>query len=314
MLKKQYRFIGDAMCKAGAPALETVSSTALLSHGFFLEENYLPPAEVPSVVAPIPCAGMVVSNAPVDWNWRQAGRDRHAIFHPENICTNPGGPFPQQWWDEPIRILTVFFEQEFLNQSWQGADATRTIELKLSPTGTDPVVSHLFWALHTELRRGLPTGPIVVEAIASTLAAVLCQRFSTTVIGPPKLHKGLSQSTLNAVTEYIRENASKRLSLKELSQLACLSQFHFCRQFKLSVGQSVYEYVSSVRIENAKRLLSSTDLSISEVGYRSGLPNPSHFATAFHKHLGTTPGMFRSQTRVVRIHNLSTLGKRDATH
>ena len=139
--------------------------------GFYIEENLLSAAEVPEIVSSKPSAGMVVSSGSVQWNWRQGGRDYQTLFHPENIMTNPGGPFPRQWWIERVSILTVYFEPEFLFHASPNFETGRMAELRLSPTGTDPVVSHLFWALHHELRTSWLSGRILTEGIATALAA-----------------------------------------------------------------------------------------------------------------------------------------------
>ncbi len=254
-------------------------------------------AELEPIVSSVPSAGMVVSPSTLDWNWQSAGRDYRALFHPGSICTSPGGPFPRQWWAEPVTILTVCFEPDFLYGSLQEPDSYPRLELILSPTGTDPVISHLFWALHAEIRGGFPSGRMVAESVASALAGALCQRRQVQHARPLPHRGGLSRKTLTKVTDYIYENANQNLGIRELAQLAGLSHFHFCRQFKTSAGRTVHDYILALRMERAKHLLSKTDLPIAEVAYQSGMPNLSHFSTAFRKNVGATPAAFRLHTK-----------------
>jgi AraC family transcriptional regulator len=288
-------YVSEAMTLAGAPSLEVTNSANLVASGFFVEENYLPAADIPPVLCPCPSAGMVVSPNALPWHWRQSGRDRKALFHPENLCSSPQGEIPQQWWKEPVSIITIGFDPEFLSKSLAGFDSAKQVELRLSPTGQDPVICSLFWALRFELKSSWSTGPLVAETIAAALAAAVCRRFGTVPVAPPKWHGGLSRRALRNVTEFIHEHAAQPLGLKSLSQLAGLSPYHFCRQFKASTGISVHEYVVSTRIEIAKRLLLSTELPVGEVGYCSGMPNLSHFSTVFRKRVGVAPAAFRRQ-------------------
>ena len=290
-------FISQAMSRAGAPCLSSISSEQLGASGFLIEENLLSAAEVPEIVSCKPSAAMVVSSGSVQWNWRQAGRDYETLFHPENILTSPGGQFPPQWWVERVSILTVYFEPEFLFHASPGFETGRRSELRLSPTGTDPVASHLFWALHHELRTGWPSGKILTEAIATALAARLNQRFATAAPPSRTYRTGLSRKSLTAVTEYIRDNLESDLSLGELAKLAAVSQFHFCREFKNSTGKTVHKYVLDARIEKARHLLAFTDISIAEIAYRSGLRNVSHFTSVFRNTVEVTPALFRLRTR-----------------
>ena len=87
---------------------------------------------------------MVVSDEAVDWNWRQAGREQHALFYRENLCVGPGCEVPAQWWPKPISILTIAFDPSFLAHSLPGLDRHKPVELLLTPTGDNPFISHSF--------------------------------------------------------------------------------------------------------------------------------------------------------------------------
>lgn len=297
MSDSKLAIISGTHADAGVPALETISSNRLQWKGFLAEENHLAPAELPAIQTGYAMAGMVISPHVVKWNWRQNGRDYQADFCPENISTVPAGQVPQQWWKEPITLFTVSFEPEFLSAALQESNRGKTVELRLSPTGQDPVVAHLFWALRHELRMGLPAGHLVAESIGAALAAALSQKFSSESLAVHSYKNGLDERALGRIVEYIDQNLDKNLGLDELSKLALMSPFHLCRQFKRRTGQSVHQYVLSHRVARAKHLLSFSDLSLAEIAFRSGLPNQSHFTTVFRKLVGATPNEFRRSVR-----------------
>jgi AraC family transcriptional regulator len=74
-----------------------------------------------------------------------------------------------------------------------------------------------------------------------------------------------------------------------------LSQFHFIRAFKHSVGLSPYQYVLSARISVAKELLSKRDLSIADVALAVGFSDASQLNRVFRKMIGVTPTAFRRE-------------------
>jgi methylphosphotriester-DNA--protein-cysteine methyltransferase len=72
------------------------------------------------------------------------------------------------------------------------------------------------------------------------------------------------------IKEFVDAHISKQIAITELANLVGLSQFHFIRAFKRSVGLSPYQYVLSERISVAKELLPKRDLSIAAVALMVG--------------------------------------------
>lgn len=72
-----------------------------------------------------------------------------------------------------------------------------------------------------------------------------------------------------------------------------MSYFHFSRAFKQSMGVSPNVYIVERHIERAKKLLSETELPISEISLRVGFSSQSHFTTTFRRLAWTTPKVFR---------------------
>src|ERR1700722_15200258 len=77
---------------------------------------------------------------------------------------------------------------------------------------------------------------------------------------PKSARGGLSGRQLRRVKEFVDVHMSREIGISELATLVGLSQFHFIRAFKHSVGLSPYQYVLSERISVAKEMLSKRDL------------------------------------------------------
>jgi len=93
---------------------------------------------------------------------------------------------------------------------------------------------------------------------------------------------------------YMEENLSQILSLDKIAGAACLSKFHFARQFKKFIGSSPLHYLIELRIERAKFFLKRRELPISVVALRVGFNGLSEFNRNFKKITGVTPSSFRA--------------------
>jgi AraC family transcriptional regulator len=111
----------------------------------------------------------------------------------------------------------------------------------------------------------------------------------------------LSRSTASAlpkwrlkrVQEYINAHLDETLSLADLAAVAGLSRMHFAGQFRAATGYSPHDYLLYQRIENAKSILSSTDMPLVEVALRVGFQAQPHFSTVFKRLTGQSPARWR---------------------
>ncbi|MDE5444360.1 helix-turn-helix domain-containing protein [Bradyrhizobium sp. CSA207] len=106
---------------------------------------------------------------------------------------------------------------------------------------------------------------------------------------------GLPGRSRRRLEEYVREHLTQPICLAELSEVVGLSKRHFLRAFQESVGATPYNYVLSLRIAEAKRLLSETEDSIVDVALATGFNYAQHFSTTFRNATGMTPSAFRQR-------------------
>lgn len=93
--------------------------------------------------------------------------------------------------------------------------------------------------------------------------------------------------------EVIKLHLYSNLTIEELAKLCNLSISSFKRQFKKEFKDSPNNYINSQRIQKAKKLLSITNLSISEIAYQVGFNDPLYFTRSFKKKIGSTPTQYR---------------------
>jgi len=108
---------------------------------------------------------------------------------------------------------------------------------------------------------------------------------------------------VNLAKEYLIENFSKSLSLDKIAWEVRLSREHLARIFHQCTGTTVFEYLTTLRIEAAKTLLSDPKWMIHQVGEKCGFSSPTLFGRTFKRLVGATPLEYRKrQLEDVRFH------------
>lgn len=102
-----------------------------------------------------------------------------------------------------------------------------------------------------------------------------------------------SSNVVDIAQEYIKQNYAKPLNLDEVSYYVNISPYYFSKIFKEGTGENFIEYLTNIRIEKAKELLSSTDYSMKEICVMVGYSDPNYFSRSFKKNVGVTPTEYK---------------------
>ena len=97
------------------------------------------------------------------------------------------------------------------------------------------------------------------------------------------------------IKKYIYEHCSEDISRKEIAEKFFIHPDYLSHIFKEKEGVSFSLYLIKCRIEKAKKLLGSTDMSIMKVSMMSGYSNPAYFTKHFKRITGITPKEYRAQ-------------------
>lgn len=110
---------------------------------------------------------------------------------------------------------------------------------------------------------------------------------------------------LHKAKDYIQSNFSEQIDLEKLSSVASLCPHHFLRKFKSFFGVSPHQYLTSVRLHNARTLLENTNHTITDICMISGYESLSSFSFLFKKHYNLSPDMYRkNKTKKVNFQTI----------
>jgi AraC family transcriptional regulator len=212
-----------------------------------------------------------------------------AHYHPGSVgLTAPGHSSVLRWRatsPEPLESVQIRLAAPLIEEASRSLSAPFPDVLALD----DAYVAATGQAIATAVRRRAPA--LYADSLAHALAThlVLPGRGAR----PPGPSSGLGPGPLAQVTDYIRDNLDRDLTLGDLAAVAHLSPFHFLRMFRRSTGTTPHRYLVEVRMRRAAELLRRTDHPVSLVAVECGYQSPGRFAAMFRRHFGTSPATFR---------------------
>jgi AraC family transcriptional regulator len=192
--------------------------------------------------------------------------------------------------------MAVFLELPLLQRALEevfGPDAAHARLRDLSAF-TDDALDSLMERLRDELTRP-QASPLLVQGIAQIIAVHLARNYGVTDEEPHSASPSLPGFKLRQLTDWMAGHVAEEFSLERLAAQAGLSKFHFQRLFKTAVGVSPSQYLIDLRVNEARRLLRETKMSVIDVALEVGYANPSHFAQLFRRETGLSPSNYRRQ-------------------
>ncbi|MFW6022353.1 MAG: response regulator transcription factor [bacterium] len=103
-----------------------------------------------------------------------------------------------------------------------------------------------------------------------------------------------SCSIIIKVKQYIKNNFSDNLKLKDLAKLYHINSAYLGQLFKKEIGMNFSQYLNEIRIEKAKELLTRTDMHIYEIAEQVGYKNSDYFIIKFKESKDCTPLEYRT--------------------
>ncbi len=224
----------------------------------------------------------------------------------ESVVIAPGEKmiidFPEATINDPTQCLAIEISEELisktvdlLNERYQRPDACGEWEL-------DTKIFHLLngdelaGTLNRVVQLSVNEKASMKDALLDlTIRETIIRLLQTQARGLmiSRSAKIASANPMAAVVQFMLENLDRRLGMEELARVACMSRAKFFSKFKELFGQTPARFLIQLRLKKSKELLVETELSISEVAFRCGFENLSHFNVAFKKDTQHSPGHFR---------------------
>ena len=128
-----------------------------------------------------------------------------------------------------------------------------------------------------------------------TLIMPLCNMLELAYI---RSENGEEQGGLiDRILRYVKQNHTRNVTLEEICEHFSCSRSYISHNFKRNTNMSFREYVTHLRLEDAKTLLSYSKLSITEIALSVGFGDSAYFSSVFKASFGCSPSCYRKTNR-----------------
>lgn len=215
-----------------------------------------------------------------------------------------GANLPHIWQNDehmpgskPVHCIVVQFEEQFLGQTLLGLPALLPLKRLLRRAGQGIHVTgrtrQRAAALMEQLvkRQGLRRLVTLLEILDLLARSRECHTIASPGFSP--IGNAADQQRVSQVCEFINQRLSEPIRLGEVARLAHLSQGAFSRFFRAALRRTFPEFVNELRIGRACRLLTESEMPVTEIALACGYTNLSNFNRQFLRLKRLTPRDFR---------------------
>ena len=196
--------------------------------------------------------------------------------------------------ERPTDMVVMSLSDDFV-QARCRESARHAPDLRDRYSSADPFLRRVGNTLRSGFRVRRPPTAAYLESLAGAIADHLGHAYERRALPAPG--DGLAPHRLQRVCAVMAERMGEQLHVDQLARAICMSPFHFARMFKKSTGEAPHEYLTRVRLDEARRLLVETDEPLAAIAVRVGYRTQAHFTGIFHERTGTTPRAFRLRAR-----------------
>lgn len=154
------------------------------------------------------------------------------------------------------------------------------------PPAIEAEVAALLKVIETEIGENADGGESIIKGCIDALLLIMTRKSHNRILSDPIWGELLT---------YISEHYDS-VTLQEATNIMGMSKSWFCRKFKEQFSVSFLNYINNIRIQNAQRLLTTTQLTIPDIAEKIGYgSNLCRLHEDFKKFTGTTPHKYKSE-------------------
>jgi AraC family transcriptional regulator len=204
--------------------------------------------------------------------------------------------------DRPYHCLCLFLPRSTLEEVSDIAEAPAVRELTFEPgVGLgDETLRNLIGLLGLAFMQNSKMEKSFIDHVALAIVTHIALAYGGLVPESRPIKGALAPWQEKKALEMLHNHIASGISVSKLARACELSDRHFCRAFRQSLGSSPHTYIQTIRIEMAKQYLTDNGMTLANVGAACGFADQSHFTRVFAQLVGLAPGVWRRKAKLDR--------------
>lgn len=193
------------------------------------------------------------------------------------------GPGQVEEQGDPEIDLTAFIQHHFR-------------QIRYLPRAQTAAMQEILRAIRREAEHHGPGIRHRVRALCTNLVVHVARRLHEAPLAPATAASGAGAGAVVVqAKEFLIRNHARDLTLGEVAWSVKKSEEHLARIFRRVTGQTVFDYLRTVRLEMAKTLLINSEKTLTEIASATGFGSLALFSRSFKQYVGINPSGYRQQ-------------------
>lgn len=200
---------------------------------------------------------------------------------------------PQCEFRGPVDVVQYYVPRHALDEFAHENGAKPVSTLSWTRDCRDPFLSTLSSVLLAAVEQDPATNRLFLDHIGLSLLAHFAQTYGGMRRGNQGSEGGLAPWQQRRAKEIMQTRLASHLTIADIAAECKLTPSHFARSFRRSTGVAPHQYLSQLRIDEAKRVMLTTKLPLADVALICGFGDQSYFTRVFSRSVGVSPGAWR---------------------
>lgn len=144
-------------------------------------------------------------------------------------------------------------------------------------------------------RREDAIGRVITNTTLAEVIHTIKEEFFAVIAEKNPVHENENRMVIMLAQQYINQHYQENISQNQVADYLNISPQYLSTLFKKYTGDNFIDYLTSLRIENSKRLLEQQNLKVYEIAFRVGYNDPKHYLKVFKRLTGVTPNEYREK-------------------
>lgn len=231
-------------------------------------------------------------------NWRD-GELFDFSYARDEIVITPAGIESGWRWAKKSKVIVITIDPPQLERFAERelGQLLSQRQLRSVPQMHDPDLTSAAQMLLTALQTRSSGSEVMYESLARVLTVKLLERYGEDAAQEAEFSKSFTPTHYKRVLDFVADKFGEAIAISDLAAAAGLSEAHFSRLFRKTIGDSPHQFLMRYRVERAMAFLADDARPLSNIAISSGFSDQAHLTRLFKRFTGQTPRQYRASNQ-----------------